>query len=181
MLSICHTVLLYSIEWLKKKQLTLLTWYCILHLCIVIPFIVFNGGKRPKKDYDKKVMNVTQRKTWRMFRSVFTVRWCACAILCVCVCVNIHVISRRPVRLCVCPLTLPHVYMKARVYECDSVCEPVGSLPVVCSWRYAYGETETGSGGPSASALMKGSTDRMTRNTTAVSHNYSCSIAFNYS
>lgn len=60
--------------------------------------------------------------------------------------VNIHVISRWPV--CLCTLNLPHVYMKARVYECDSVCEPVGSLPVVCSWRYAYGETETSSGAP---------------------------------
>lgn len=38
--------------------------------------------------------------------------------------------------------------MKASVCECDSVCEPVGSLPVVCSWRYSYGETETSSGAP---------------------------------
>ncbi len=140
----------------------MLTWYCILHLCIVIPFIVFNGGmslKRPKKDCDKKVMNVTQWRTWRMCCLVFTLRWCACAILIcdsvhmsVCMCrfshVNIHVIRRWPVCLCMCTFTLPHVYMKARVYECDSVCEPVGSLPVVCSWRYAYGETEASSGAP---------------------------------
>lgn len=88
------------------------------------------------------------------------VQWCACAILMpdsvyvcvVCVCtfshLNIHVISRWPVCLCTCTFALPHVNKKARVYECDSVCEPVGCLPVVCSRRCAYGETETSSGAP---------------------------------
>lgn len=77
--------------------------------------------------------------------------------MCVCVCVrmrrfshvSVYVISHFGCVFRECArFPLPHVYMKARVCECDSVCEPVGSLPVVCSWRYAYGETETSSGNP---------------------------------
>lgn len=77
-------------------------------------------------------MNVTQ-----MENSVFDERLCHIAVrLCVRVRFFSHLntrdIRRRRRRRPVCvSFTLPLVYMKAHVYECDS--EPVGSLSVVCS------------------------------------------------
>lgn len=190
MLSTCHSVIVQC-RMVRKTHFALM----ILHSSLVysvIPFIVFRSGmslKRPKKDNDKKVMNVTQRRTWRICRSVFTVWWCACAILMcdsVYVCVrmrtfshvNIRVISRWPV--CLCMFALPRVYMKVRVYECDSVCEPVGSLPVVCSWRCAYGETETSSGAPLPLLWWKAALIEWPGTQPPFLIN-SCSIAFNYS
>lgn len=69
------------------------------------------------------------------------------------------------------------------VRECDSVFEacrqPASCLFLkMCIWGEK--REKLASTGPSAYAGMKGSTDRMTQNTAAVSHNYSCSIAFNY-
>lgn len=85
---------------------------------------------------------------------MFTVRRCACAALTcdsVCLYSAVWMYMWSVAGLCVCARARSlstHVYAKARVYESDSVCEPVGSPPVVCSWRYAYGETESSSGAP---------------------------------
>lgn len=72
------------------------------------------------------------------------------AMLCLCACVRAH-LSISSIHVISCQVfvhvhnrSLPHAYMTAHVCECDSVCEPVGSLPVVCSRRYAYGETAAG-------------------------------------
>lgn len=132
----------------------------VLHFSLVYsnPFYCVQQWNEPKRD-QRKIMI---RKFWMSPNGKHE----ECVVLClrchgltacmcgICVCtfshVSIHVNSRRPVRwcLCMCTFTLPHVYMKAHVCECDSVCEPVGSLPVVCSRRYAYGKTETSSGAP---------------------------------
>lgn len=82
-------------------------------------------------------------------------RACVCVCLCVCVFIRVHLAMwmcvwsvALPACLCTCASTLPHVYTEARVCECDSVREPVGSLPVVCSSRYAYGENRDEQRGP---------------------------------
>lgn len=111
---------------------------------------------RDRRD-QRKIM---ERKLWMSPNAEYEecVAWCLqcdvclCVAVRVCVCtsnhVSIRVIARWPVRLCMCRAHAPSCLREPRVCECDSVCEPVGSLPVVCSWRCAYGETETSSGAP---------------------------------
>lgn len=95
--------------------------------------------------------------------------------------VSIHVIQSSPCVYACAPVCMcTNVIMCVCVWEreIERACrQPASCLFLkMCIWRNRDEQR-----GPSASALMKGSTDRMTRNTTAVSHNYSCSIAFNYS
>lgn len=110
--------------------------------------------------------------------------WCVTACMCAFVFVQLAMWICdvwSVVGLWVCALfTLPRVYMKASVYECDSVCEPVGSLPVVCSWRCAYGETETSSGAPLPLLWWKAALIEWPGTQPPFLIN-SCSIAFNYS
>ena len=79
---------------------------------------------------------------------------CQCVFVCAHLAIWIYMWSVVCLCVCACARSLSHMSTWRRVCVnviacvCVCVCEPVGSLPVVCSWRYAYGETETSSGAP---------------------------------
>ena len=77
---------------------------------------------------------------------------CQCVFVCAHLAIWIYMWSVVCLCVCACARSLSHMSTWRRVcvnvIACVCVCEPVGSLPVVCSWRYAYGETETSSGAP---------------------------------
>ena len=65
----------------QRRQLTLLTWYCILlHLCIVTPFYCVQRWNETKERFLSRKLRMSPNGKHEECCLVFTVRWRARAI-----------------------------------------------------------------------------------------------------